>query len=131
MTHISASDEARITLEHALRVLQKDYWDDVRGIIEDCKDAIESGEIKTDEDLDRYLWETVDGCGRVIYTGEAMLGLRFSENDGAYLEEYGTDGAVENGQLNWSRLMFAALMADVREHPDFPTLEPEEEEDSE
>ena len=58
----------------------------------------------------------------MIYTGEAMLGLRFSENDGAF-EELGLDSIVTDGVLNWSAMMFCAMRADVLTHPDFPTID--------
>ncbi len=62
--------------------------------------------------------ETIDAQGRVIYTFQAQLGLLVTEHSGAYVEEYGAEGIAEDGDINWSRLMYAAMERDVYEYLD-------------
>lgn len=99
-------------------------------VIEDLKRAIEADEIESADGISDWLHETIDGHGTVIYTARAQEYVMLSSNDGAYFEEFGPDGAVEDGAINWSRLCYAALMADVNEelgsHEDyFDAIRPE------
>lgn len=99
-----------MTLAHvdeALRVLNHDYWDDVRGIVDDLGRAIHDGEITDDESFYEYLDETTDGHQRVIYTHQARLGLCFTNNADAYEEEFGEKPPSVEAQ------MLYALRADV------------------
>ncbi len=57
----------------------------------------------------------MDGHSRVIYTAKAKECLYESANDGAYLEDFGSEGAVKDGALNWSALAFCAFRQDVFE----------------
>jgi hypothetical protein len=52
-----------------------------------------------------------------------MQGLLVTDNDGAYVEDFGTDGMVEDGQIQWSRLMYAAMERDVIEKLDADGLD--------
>ena len=69
-----------------------------------------------DADKDDALWEYADGCQTVIYTGRAWVYCLGSGNDDAYTAELGEEpGTIE------ARAMYA-LMADVREHPDWAEI---------
>lgn len=113
--HVTLYSDTNAIEQEADRIKRAEYWSDVRGIVDDAKRAILDGELADREQLSDWLHETIDGCGRVIYTAQAMEGLVYSDNDGAYLENFGAEGAVKDGAINWSALMFAALEADVQE----------------
>src|SRR6185295_17213 len=72
--------EPAVSVDEALRVLNHDYWDDVRGIVDDLGQAIRDGEITDEESFREYLDEITDGHQRVIYTHQARLGLCFTNN---------------------------------------------------
>jgi hypothetical protein len=112
------AEEARRAVEDAQRVLRKDYYDDVRGAADDLVRRLKDGEFADRDDFDQALHEQVDGHARVIYTGQAIECLLYSDNDGAYVEEFGSECIVEDGCIMWSRLAFAAFRADVVEHLD-------------
>lgn len=99
--------EPAVSVDEALRVLNHDYWDDVRGIVDDLARAIRDGEITDDESFQEYLDETTDGHQRVIYTHQARLGLCFTNNADAYEEEIGEKPPTVEAQ------MLMALRADV------------------
>lgn len=101
--------------DRANGIAAREYHATVQGIVDDLARAIKDGEITDSEELDTNLHETIDGHHNVIYTYAARQVLAQSDNDGAYFDNYGTDGAVEDGAINWSRLAYAALMADVQE----------------
>ena len=103
------------TVEDAERILRAAYWDDVRDMAESAEQAIKDGEVSDSSELSDWLWESIDGTGRVIYTGQAMDGLRWSDNDEAYFSEglYCEEDFREG--LPWSKLMFCAMLADVRD----------------
>lgn len=97
----------------AERIHRNEYRADVEGVAEDARRAIIDGEIADREALDEWLHQTIDGHGRVIYTARAKDGLNYSDNAGAYVDEFGEEGATEDGEPAYSRLMFAAMRADV------------------
>lgn len=100
-------EETPISVDEALRVLNHDYWDDVRGIVDDLAQAIRDGEITDSESFQEYLDQTTDGHQRVIYTHQARLGLCFTNNADAYEEEIGEKPPTVEAQ------MLMALRADV------------------
>lgn len=117
---MSAGDRES-AVQDAVSIIQQDYYADVKGaaddIVEYLKEQFEE-DVRGEplrEALIEHMHETIDAQSRVIYTFSAQLGLLVSENDGAYIEEYGAEGAVTDGALNWSAMMFAAMERDVYE----------------
>ena len=98
-----------------------EYRNDVDAVAEDiidfAKDSDQTGEQLREAVLE-YMHESLDGCARVIYTGQAQEGLAESNNDGAYADNYGTEGMVTDCGINWSALMYAAMEQDVIERLD-------------
>lgn len=92
---------------------QRDYLDDVQstaqGFIDDCKSGQYTSEVSD------ALHELIDGSARVIYTWKAKMCVIYSDNDGAYFDEFGAEGAVDRDGFQWSRLAYCAFLADVRE----------------
>jgi hypothetical protein len=126
------TEEQQITVEQAERVLRAEYWDDVRTMAEDARRAVKDGEVTDADGMNDWLWETVDGTGRVIYTAQAMDGLRWSEHDDAYFDEGLYCEEDFRDGIPWSKLMFCAMLADVREDlGDFDPLFETEDDDAE
>jgi hypothetical protein len=109
-------DEARRSIEDAHQVLRADYWSDVRGVADDLKARLDAGQFADRDAFIEALDQTADGHERVIYTHQAIEALLYSDNDGAYVDDFGPEGVVEDGTIMWSRLAFAAFRADVVEH---------------
>jgi superoxide dismutase len=95
-----------ISFDEAWRVINKDYWDDVRGIAEEMKRAVKDGECDEDTFFE-HLTEQVDGHQRVIYTHQARVGLCCTDHPDAFEENMGEKPESVEQQ------MFAALEADV------------------
>lgn len=116
---------------NALNVLRDDYWDDVRGVVDNLKFELKQGNVdRTYDAVTGYLEQTCDGHQRVIYTREAILTLLFSENDDA-IEEYGVDHVTNNGAINYSALAYFAFYADVLEQAAAEGVAPHQIEDAE
>jgi hypothetical protein len=96
-------------------IAAREYRDTVQGIVEDLKRAIRDGDVTDEDGASDWLHETVDGHHDVIYTSCAMEVCRQSRNDGAYFDDFGDEGAVSNSGIEWSKLAYCALLADVRE----------------
>lgn len=96
-------------------ILRGAYYTDVREVAEEALQQIESGEITNTDELDTWLHETVDGHERVIYTGQAMDTVRYSDNDEEMVSEFGADGLVKGDSIQWSQIAYHAMLADVRE----------------
>jgi hypothetical protein len=110
-----SSEEMREARELAYSILRADYYRDIRGIAEDVKSCVESGELADREAVDTYVHETVDGCGRVIYTREAQEAVMLSDNGDSMIENCGTDGVVSDGSICWSQMAYFAVRDDVME----------------
>lgn len=101
-----AKKAEEISFDDAWRVIERGYWDDVRGIVDDIETRIASGDI-TEDDLNEALTEACDGHQRVIYTQQARVGLCCTDNPDAYEEEMGEKPPTVEAQ------MFMALQQDV------------------
>ena len=100
--------------DDAMRVLRKEYWDSVRGIVEDLKSRVASGEIASEDALQNAVDQDVDGSYLVIYTHANFQVLMCSDHHDAYFEDFG-NAPVTDGNINWAALAFATLARDVRD----------------
>ena len=117
----------RITSEQvnaAQGVLRADYYQDVRDIAESVIEEWNAGNIDGRDELIEYIDQTVDGCQRVIYTGQAMDALRYSDNDDAVIESLGVEGFDWSSGVPWSQLAYFAVEQDVFEMLDSIGLDP-------
>lgn len=100
---------------------QGDYFREVQSIAETIlEEALEyalpdATEDQLRETLEEGLWETIDSHQWVIYTAYNFDILRHSPNDGYTISEWGSSGIVQEYGLDWARLAFGALYADVSE----------------
>ncbi len=112
--------------DEAMRVLRAEYYQGVRGL---AQEVIER--VKTGEDMNDVIHETVDGSYWVIYTHANFQVLLCSDHHDAYAENYG--GAPERFQtgggseVSWAALAFAAMEQDVREQISSERFDSEEE----
>lgn len=105
--------------DEAWRVIERDYWDDVRGVVEDCKRAVKDGEVSDDSELSDYLHQSIDGTQRVIYTHQARVGMACTDHPDAW-HEFGEETPAVEAQMFW------AMMADVQDRlEDFDTIKAE------
>jgi hypothetical protein len=105
---------------------EQEYWAEVAEVAETV-----TQEARDDErEISEVLWEAIDSHQFVIYTAQAQALLAISPNDGAMVEDFGADGVVKDGSLNWSGLAYCAMEADVREHSAFDA-EPEDDDEDE
>ena len=96
------------TYDEAWRVVERDYWDDVRGVVEECKRAVKDGEVSDDSELSDYLHQSIDGTQRVIYTHQARVGMACTDNADAW-QECGDSLPDVSVQMFW------AMQADVQD----------------
>jgi hypothetical protein len=113
MTTPSTREQDEVTVEQAMTVLRRDYYGDVRSYAEELKKAIIDDEITDREQLLERIHETADGSQWVIYTFRNFRVLMLSDNSDAYAEEYGSEGIVKDGTINWAVLAYAALERDL------------------
>ncbi|MGH7176488.1 MAG: hypothetical protein ACREJC_03820 [Tepidisphaeraceae bacterium] len=101
---------------------ETEYRQELRSLANEAREEARSGDHGTGEQAREWLmeWvdETIDGHQFVINTAQAQALLAISSNDGAYVENYGTDGVVRDGCLNWGALAYAAMEADLMEEMD-------------
>jgi hypothetical protein len=97
----------KITVDEAVSIIKRDYYDDVREIVENLKQAIKDGEVTDEDGAYDWLHQSIDGSARVIYTWQAKLGLLVSDNEDAYEDEIGEPAPSVESR------MYMAMMRDV------------------
>lgn len=118
-------EEMREARSLALSILRAAYYRDVRSVAEDIRDAVKDGEITDRDGFETRLHEECDGNQRVIYTSNAQECILLSDNSSAYVDSFGEEGIVSNGDINWSALAYSAFEADVREQLDAEGVDPD------
>lgn len=98
-------------IRDAIRPIEADYLADVRTMAEEI---IRDYREDRTRDIGDLTHQSVDGSWWVTYTYAAQVVMLVSDNDGA-IEDYGTDGLVTDGAINWSLLAYCAMEADVRD----------------
>lgn len=121
------SDELQ---EFADDVKRRAYFEHVGSVAEEIEQEIRDGDLDMDEWTDA-LHERADSDAWVIYTASALDVLRYSENDGYSITEFGAEGIVLDGVVQWSVLAYGALYADVMERVDTDAVRDELEERAE
>lgn len=104
-----------MTVEAAERILRAAYAQDIRDIVENAIEECKSGSISDRDELDEWIHETIDSHGRCIYTHKSLDTLMWSDNDSAYVDEFGSEGMCDNSGIKWGALAFAAMRADVND----------------
>lgn len=117
-------------IRDGLRLLSDEYERHCKTIGDELMELARSGEFGEDgvEQADTWLHEMIDGDGWVVYTQKAQIVCLVSENYGAYIDEFGSEGAVEDGAVQWNRFAYCAMLADVRDYladHEFYTHDPE------
>lgn len=117
-------EEAESLVKDAESVLRAEYYTDVRELASEIKEELkerlvagEAGEPLREWLIER-IDEAVDGHHRIIYTWQSQKLLLFSDNASAYADDFGDEGIVENGDICWNRLAWAAMRADLRDQLD-------------
>lgn len=113
---------------------RSEYWAEVRSLAQSIReDAIERWDNGNGDDWDEALseamYEAVDGHQWVIYTAYNFDVLRFSENEGYSVENFGIETVVSDGAIHWAMLAYGALYGDVCDtidHDEPEIQEPEE-----
>lgn len=108
----------RDPVEMANGILQREYEQVISDIVYEAKAKIadlDDDEITCTDDLETWLHESIDGHEFVIYTYRNFQVLRYSSNDGAYVEDFGAEDLAKEGGVNWPALTYCAMLADVRD----------------
>jgi len=103
--------------DDAMRVLRAEYYGGVRGITEDLKARVASGEIASQDDLQDAVHQAIDGSYWVIYTHANFQVLMCSDHHDEAFEQFG-EVPLTDGNINWAALAFATLERDVRDQMD-------------
>jgi len=112
MPRRSADEVSESDVKAAINILTHDYYNDVRSVAKDLATRMKHGEIDGDEYQDA-VHAAIEGTQRIIYTFQAKCGLLVSDNADAYSEEFGEEGMVVGGNIQWERLAFVAMQQDV------------------
>ena len=94
-----------------IQLSHKAYWEEIQALIEQVmEEAAERQEMPAD-----ILWELIDSHEWVIYTHQAQSILPHTRNENYVVEEWGDDGIVKDGSINWSLIAFGAMYGDCLE----------------
>lgn len=89
---------------------EREYREDLNRLIEEIESAIAA-----DPERSKYeiINDTLDCHNRTVFTKPAQTTVLLSESSGAAIEEFGVDGTVIDGQLNWTKLAYFAMRSDL------------------
>ena len=94
---------------------EQKYNDDVRDMAEKIREWAKENDYPGREQVLEHVHESIDGCARVIYTWKAKMCVVYSKNESAYFDNFGSEGAMSNDGIEWSKLAYCAFEADVME----------------
>jgi len=101
------------------RLTEREYYSELQTMADELVKEVRSGDYGTGEQAREWLIETVheriDRHQYVIYTAYNQELLAISNNDGAYVENFGPEGLVRDGRLNWAAMAYAAMEQDLWE----------------
>ena len=102
----------------ALRVVRAWYYDEIRSLADEVRDACKTGDLENDDDVTRWIDETLGGHEFVIYTFKAKLVLIASDN-----EDEGEDAGAETPEDRAFYAMRADLIAEIGDYDLFAARE--------
>lgn len=97
---------------NAIDALTQEYREAVQSLADDMIGSIGDSVTTRDEFLE-YLHESVDSHGWVIYTTKAQVVALVSDNAGRAASEFGAEFIIEDGEISWPLIAYAALEQDV------------------
>ena len=97
-------------------ILRADYWRDIRSIADEVKRVVQDEEIQDRDELVEWIDQMIDSHQRCIYTSQSMETLLVSVNQDACVDEFGTEGIVKDGSIQYNALAFQAIRQDLIEH---------------
>lgn len=126
MPRRSANEVTEEDVKAAVSILTMDYYNDCRSVAQDLAQQMKDGTIGRayDGDFNQALHEATEATQRIIYTFQAKCGLLVSENADAYSEEFGEEGMVVGGNIQWERLALVAMQQDVLKELDVRGADP-------
>lgn len=98
---------------------QEEYREEISSLVDDIMEQIGAdGNIDTRDQLDTYIWETIDSHQFVIYTSKAQEVVSLSNNADYTAENWGPESLMRDGDVHWSGIAFGAMLGDVRDELD-------------
>lgn len=115
-TETAATRDPEDMFRDAIELMRDAYGSHV----EACADGVEERVREGGDgfDLTQILHEEIDGDSWVIWTNKAKAVCLVSSNSGYSVSEYGAEGVVKGGEIDWSAMAFGALSQDVTEELD-------------
>ena len=96
-----------------MQTMRREYWEHVRTSAEEIERDVRAGDLDPDDAHDR-LHEECDSSQWAIFTYRAQCVVCFlSDHPDALVDEFGADGLVQDGNVNWSGMAYCALLADI------------------
>ena len=91
----------------------KDYFETVEMYAIDAIDqATENGDI---DEWSDYVHESVDSSSYIIYTHKSRKVLEHTNNEEAYVDDYGVEPKDFEQGIPWEKFEYCAMVADVSE----------------
>lgn len=107
------NSEGKVDLNEAMRAIRQWYYGEVREYAEDYDKQLEDGEFESSEEFFERLDQDLDGSQMVIYTLQSKVCLLASDNEDAYVEEFGELPTERGGELNIAAMAMYAFRADI------------------
>jgi hypothetical protein len=93
--------------------LAKAYNEEIRAMAEDYAKRIKAGDFDDRAAFMDDVHETLDSHEFVIYTFKAQCVCLVSDNSGAMVDNFGSEGLTKDGSINWEAMAYCAMEADL------------------
>lgn len=122
-----------------ISAIQQTYNEEIRAMADEYEKRILAGEFADRDAFFQDVHETLDGHEFVIYTFKAQCACLASDNEDAYVYNFGSEGLTKDGRINWEAIAYSAMEQDLYDAlsgagvdiNDDDTFEGEEEEEEE
>lgn len=93
--------------------LRRTYYSEISDMAADYAERIKKGAFEDRDAFFTDVHETLDGHEFVIYTFKAQCVCLVSDNEAAYVDNFGSEGLTKDGRINWEAIAYCAMEQDL------------------
>lgn len=99
--------------QRAVDALNAYHWHVIRKAVDDIVYDVDRRDIVDSDQLNEAISDWAESLCTYTYTAQMLLIA--SKHDDDYVSEYGAEGVVQDGRVNWEALAVVAVEADIRD----------------
>lgn len=93
--------------------LRETYYSEISALADDYEKRILAGEFEDRDAFFTDVHETLDGHEFVTTRFKAQCACLVSDNNGAMVDNFGSEGLTKDGRINWEGIAYCAMEQDL------------------